>query len=578
MKPTGLSRSRSVVVICVTAIVIGIPSAVVAGTRSAAASPTRPAPWGAPHPLSASQPHSAPLRWIGGSQDHITKKLTASLSPNWSGLIDTGAQFTGVSADWTVPAVQASTSTEYSSTWIGIDGSIGSSTLIQTGTDQDTSNGSTYYRAWYEVLPADPVEIVLGAVSPGDEMQASIGEDSPGAWTISIQDLTSAQGTSGVVSYNGLGASAEWIEEAPTNPSTKQYETLADFGTVQFTNLRFGFSGANTATNTYSEMVNSAGNVIAYPAPFDATNDSQQIMYGSPPNPPPPTTTTTTTAPPPTTTTTTTTAPPTTTTTVPPPVACTTAAEHPTNQPTAIAATTGPNGCPGYWIVNAGGSVFTFGNAPYLGGLNGGVASPVIDIIATPDSAGYWLVTANGTVRAFGDAGSFGDMSGHQLNGQIIAMATTPDGGGYWLVGSDGGIFSFGDAQFYGSTGAMTLNQPVVGIAATPDGAGYWLVAADGGIFSFGDAQFLGSMGATPLNRPVVGMTADPGGRGYRMVAADGGIFSFGAPFFGSLGANPPAAPIVNMAPSIDGNGYYMLGAGGGVYNFGDAPFLGAAS
>jgi hypothetical protein len=268
----------------------------------------------------------------------------------------------------------------------------------------------------------------------------------------------------------------------------------------------------------------------------------------------------------------------TTTTTAPPPVTCAPAAEHSTPQPTAIAAIRAANGCPGYWVVNASGNVSAFGNAPNLGGLNGSVASPVIDVIATPGGNGYWLVTANGTVRAFGDAGSFGDMSGHQLNGGIVAMAATPDGGGYWLVGSDGGIFSFGDAQFYGSTGAMHLNQPVAGIGATPDGAGYWLVAADGGIFSFGDAQFLGSMGATPLNKPVVGMTADPAGRGYRMVAADGGIFSFGAPFFGSLGANPPAAPIVNMAPSTDGNGYYMLDAGGGVYSFGDAPFLGAAS
>ena len=268
----------------------------------------------------------------------------------------------------------------------------------------------------------------------------------------------------------------------------------------------------------------------------------------------------------------------TTTTPAPAPVSCTPASEHPTGQPTAMAAMRAANGCPGYWIVNAGGNVYTFGNAPYLGGINGSVPSPVIDVIATPDGKGYWLITANGTVRAFGDAGSFGDMSGHQLNGQIISMATTPDGGGYWLVGSDGGIFSFGDAQFYGSTGAMRLNRPVVGVASTPDGKGYWLVASDGGIFSFGDAPFLGSMGATPLNKPVVGMTADPAGRGYRMVAADGGIFSFGAPFYGSLGANPPSTPIIGMAPSTDGNGYYMLGSPGSVYSFGDAPYLGGAS
>ena len=565
------TQRRSLAAVCLVAIMIGLPTAVVAGTRSAGASPIRPAPWGGPHPLSASQPHTAPLR-VSGRHVHISRTTSAQVSTNWSGLVDTGAQFTGVSAQWVVPQVQPSSVNEVSCTWIGIDGTTGTS-LIQTGTNQNSSSNSTSYSAWYEILPAP--QTTLGGVLPGDHMQASVAETSPGIWTITINDTTSNQGFSRAFNYSGPGASAEWIEEATTVGS--QIGTLADFGTVQFSNLRFGVSGANTASANYVAMEDSGGHIIAYPATFDAADDSQQIIYGSPPNPPPPTTTTTTTTAPPTTTTTTT-APPTTTTTTPPPVTCTPSAEHPAHQPTAIAATTGPNGCPGYWIVNAGGNVFTFGNAPYLGGLNGGVASPVIDIIATPDGAGYWLVTANGTVRAFGDARSFGDMSGQQLNGQIIAMATTPDGGGYWLVGSDGGIFSFGDAQFYGSTGSIHLNQPVVGIAATPNGGGYWLVAADGGIFSFGDAQFLGSMGATPLNKPVVGMTADPAGRGYRMVAADGGIFSFGAPFFGSLGGNPPAAPIVNMAPSTDGNGYYMLDAGGGVYSFGDAAFLGAAS
>ena len=572
MKPTGLSRRRSVVAICLVSISIVVPTLVMAGTRSAGASPTRPAPWGEPLPPSRSQPHTSPLQ-VGGQHVRIARTTSAEVSTNWSGLVDTGAQFTGVSAQWVVPQVQPSSVSEVSCTWIGIDGTTGTS-LIQTGTNQNSSSGETSYSAWYEILPAP--QTILGGVLPGDHMQASVVETSPGIWTITINDTTSNQGFSRAFNYSGPGASAEWIEEAQTIAASGQIGTLADYGTVQFTNLQIGVSGANPASPNYVAMEDAGGNIISYPATFDATDDSQQITYGSPPNTPPPTTTTTTTTAPPTTTTTTTSpAPTTTTTTAPPPVSCSPGAQQSAGQVTAMVATRGPNGCPGYWVVNAGGRVFSFGNASNLADLGGSVASPVIDIIATPDSAGYWLVTANGAVRAFGDAGSFGDMSGHQLNGQIIAMATTPDGGGYWLVGGDGGIFSFGDAQFYGSTGSMHLNQPVVGIAATPDGGGYWLVAADGGIFSFGDAQFLGSMGATPLNQPVVGMTADPAGRGYRMVAADGGIFSFGAPFFGSLGANPPAAPIVNMAPSTDGNGYYMLDAGGGIYSFGDAPFLG---
>ena len=562
MERTRQTHRRSLVATCLIALAIGISITVVAGTRSANASPVRPLPWGKPQPLSASQPHTEPARSVLGGHAHIAGSMSAHATANWAGLIDTGAQFTGVSAQWVVPQVQPSSINESSATWLGIDGATNTS-LIQTGTTQDSSSNGTTYFAWYEILPAPATAI--GGVLPGDEMQATVDETSAGIWTISIADVTSNQGFSQAFSYSGPGASAEWIEEAPTD-SSGNVAPLADFGTAEFDNLKIGGSGLSSASASYAYMTDTAGNIIAYPNSFDAATDSIQINFGSPPNNPPPTTTTTT-------------APPTTTTTtVPAPVSCTPASNQPAGQPTAIAAMQAGNRCPGYWIVNAGGSVYTFGNAPYLGGLNGSVASPVIDVIATPDDAGYWLVTANGTVRAFGDARSFGDMSGHQLNGQIIAMAATPDGGGYWLVGSDGGIFSFGDAQFYGSTGAMTLNKPVVGIAATPDGKGYWLVASDGGIFSFGDAQFLGSMGATPLNKPVVGMTADPAGRGYRMVASDGGIFSFGAPFYGSLGANPPSAPIIGMAPSTDGNGYYMLGSQGNVYSFGDASYLGGTS
>ena len=520
MERTRQTHRRSLVATCLIALAIGISITVVAGTRSANASPVRPLPWGKPQPLSASQPHTEPARSVLGGHAHIAGSMSAHAYANWAGLIDTGAQFTGVSAQWVVPQVQPSSINESSATWLGIDGATNTS-LIQTGTTQDSSSNGTTYFAWYEILPAPATAI--GGVLPGDEMQATVDETSAGIWTISIADVTSNQGFSQAFSYSGPGASAEWIEEAPTD-SSGNVAPLADFGTAEFDNLKIGGSGLSSASASYAYMTDTAGNIIAYPNSFDAATDSIQINFGSPPNNPPPTTTTTT-------------APPTTTTTtVPAPVSCTPASNQPAGQPTAIAAMQAGNRCPGYWIVNAGGSVYTFGNAPYLGGLNGSVASPVIDVIATPDDAGYWLVTANGTVRAFGDARSFGDMSGHQLNGQIIAMAATPDGGGYWLVGSDGGIFSFGDAQFYGSTGAMTLNKPVVGIAATPDGKGYWLVASDGG------------------------------------------IFSFGAPFYGSLGANPPSAPIIGMAPSTDGNGYYMLGSQGNVYSFGDASYLGGTS
>jgi hypothetical protein len=181
---------------------------------------------------------------------------------------------------------------------------------------------------------------------------------------------------------------------------------------------------------------------------------------------------------------------------------------------------------------NGGGSGGSLAGGATGGGADAGATadgpSSVVGMAATPDGGGYWLVDAGGDVYSYGDASFYGSLAGVALNEPIVGLAATPDGHGYWLVAADGGIFSFGDATFYGSTGSIHLNKPIVGMAATPDGHGYWFVAADGGIFSFGDAAFYGSMGGEPLNEPITGMASTADGHGYWFVAADGGIFNYG--------------------------------------------------
>jgi len=144
------------------------------------------------------------------------RPVDLGLSTNWAGIIDSGSDFTGVSGQWTVPTVTATASDQYSSSWIGVDGST-NQWLLQAGTEQDSLDGSTEYYAWYEVItPGNSApEQLIGLVSPGDHMVASISEQSAGNWTVSIADATSAQSTVEPVAYGGPGSSAEWIEEAP---------------------------------------------------------------------------------------------------------------------------------------------------------------------------------------------------------------------------------------------------------------------------------------------------------------------------------------------------------------------------
>jgi hypothetical protein len=222
---------------------------------------------------------SQPNHFAANSSPHVFGTINAVPSSDWAGYVDTGSQFTGVSARWTVPTVQTSQTGEDSSTWIGIDGATNTS-LIQTGTSQDTANGTTTYFAWYEVLPAASVPI--GYVSPGDTMDASIVEKAVGTWTITIVDVTSGQGISVDIAYDGPSTSAEWIEEDQYSLSGQQ-EPLANFGAAQFSELGANSSTPSAGTLTPLEIVDASGNVLAYPSTVG--NDSFSVSYQPPPSP-----------------------------------------------------------------------------------------------------------------------------------------------------------------------------------------------------------------------------------------------------------------------------------------------------
>ena len=255
-------------------------------------------------------------------------------------------------------------------------------------------------------------------------------------------------------------------------------------------------------------------------------------------------------------------------------------------------------------------------------------ASSFVAITPIPDGKGYWLAQAGGGVYSFGNAGFYGSLPGLHItpNAPITGIASTPDGKGYWLVGADGGVFAFGDAGFYGSLPGLhiTPNAPITGIASTPDGKGYWLVGADGGVFAFGDATYQGhqtpafapyesiaslaggnyavasahpgaiwdepsntkvsalpTTGDFPLAASISGAAVTPTGKGAWQVGLDGGVFAFGtAPFEGSLPGIgvAPNTPIVGIASTADGAGYWLVGADGGVFAFGNAGFYGSAA
>jgi subtilisin family serine protease len=228
----------------------------------------------------------------------------------------------------------------------------------------------------------------------------------------------------------------------------------------------------------------------------------------------------------------------------------------------------------GYWMVSAGGTVYEFGDAGWLGDARVTDGGEAVDLSPTPSGAGYWILDSAGIVSTFGDAAWFGDLSGLVPGERATSLSATPAGDGYWIFTTRGRVLRFGAARSYGDLLDLVLNGPVLDSIATPSGKGYYMVASDGGVFAFGDARFHGSMGGVRLNAPVQSLVPDPDGTGYWLVASDGGVFSFQAPFRGSMGTVPLNRPVTGMLPF--GNGYLMVGEDGGIFSFSDMPFRGS--
>lgn len=190
---------------------------------------------------------------------------------NWAGYIiasdlqNPQANVTGVSASWIVPTVTISSQDTFSAVWIGIGGFF-DNTLIQTGTEQDSTGGQGEYSVWYELLPDFSMIIDTIIVSPGDQINASIQlvDSNTYTWSIYIEDVTTGQAFQNDFIYISSQLSAEWIVERPEITSRRSRGTLtslADVGTVSFTNCQATMGGQS-------------GNIGSFPV-------IQSIMYDS---------------------------------------------------------------------------------------------------------------------------------------------------------------------------------------------------------------------------------------------------------------------------------------------------------
>ncbi len=212
-----------------------------------------------------------------------------------------GAQFSSVSGSWVQPSVNCSSGGDtYSAFWVGIGGASGSSdALEQVGTQADCSGGSAQHYAWYELVPAAPVQLNL-TINPGDHVSATVTV-SGSSVTMSITDHTNGGSATKTLQMSNPSpdtSSAEWIAEAPSScdgTGNCTPLTLADFGKVSFTSASAtgnGQTGPISDSNWQAQPValdsSSFGGFVsdqsgsgAQPSSLSSNGSSFSVSYGS---------------------------------------------------------------------------------------------------------------------------------------------------------------------------------------------------------------------------------------------------------------------------------------------------------
>ena len=211
---------------------------------------------------------------------------TSTCSTNWSGYADTGSGVSAVSGSWVVPAISCPKhGTSYVAIWVGIDGYT-SSTVEQTGTLGQCSNGVASYSVWYEFYPAGSVTISGVTASPGSPITASVTYSSSG-FTATITNTKTAESFSTTQTVSGAArSSAEWVVERPELCSfiRCQLSTLANFGSVSLTSSSATINGVTGPINTFTDVAitmvgSSTGPILAEPSSLSTDGTSFSVAY-----------------------------------------------------------------------------------------------------------------------------------------------------------------------------------------------------------------------------------------------------------------------------------------------------------
>ncbi|QQE77588.1 G1 family glutamic endopeptidase [Alicyclobacillus sp. SO9] len=210
---------------------------------------------------------------VGGT---ATAGMPANTQPssNWAGYVAkpvSGNGYTSVSGSWTVPRV-ASGQSGAAAQWVGLGG-VSSNNLLQMGTVEQGANGSEQVDVFWEKLPNTAQSVMT--IPVGSTVHVTIAKAAGLQWNLEFsaatpsgQTVTRTIRTTLTASYaQGIGTSAEWISEDPSNANGNLYP-LASTAKVQFTGATVNHQAPALKGNSMKPMalVSSYGTVLIAPS------------------------------------------------------------------------------------------------------------------------------------------------------------------------------------------------------------------------------------------------------------------------------------------------------------------------
>lgn len=195
----------------------------------------------------------------------------ADVSSNWAGYVATGIgststtasasmSYTDVTGQWVQPKARCTPGVASSvAIWVGLGGySESSQELEQTGTSADCSaGGETSYYIWYELVPADSVNLKV-KIRPGDMIASAVVVNGTDV-LVQVTDRTRrVRFTKHLSMASPDLSSAEWITEAPSQCGSSSFcpqLSLTNFGSVTFTRsfaIGNGLNGTISSPNWMS--------------------------------------------------------------------------------------------------------------------------------------------------------------------------------------------------------------------------------------------------------------------------------------------------------------------------------------